>query len=75
MRAPSHPATGEIDRTSAAARSPRPAPTWRATLSAPGSLADGSWVRVSFGPFDAVGVATGRHASRVGCITDKAHRL
>ena len=40
----------------------RPGATWHATLSAPGSLADGSWVRVSFGPFDAVGDATGGHA-------------
>ncbi len=32
-----------------------PGATWRATLSGRGSLADGSWVRVAFGPLRAVG--------------------
>jgi hypothetical protein len=53
----------------------QPGATWRATLSAPGSLADGSWVRVAFGPFDAVGMPFEGKARRVDWITDKAHRL
>jgi hypothetical protein len=53
----------------------RPGATWRATLSAPGSLVDGSWVRISFGPFDAVGTAPEGMQPRVGWITDKAYRL
>lgn len=53
----------------------RPGSTWRATLSAPGSLADGSWVRVSFGPFDAVGTPPEGMQPHVGWITDKAYRL
>jgi hypothetical protein len=53
----------------------QPGATWRATLSAPGSLADGSWVRVSFGPFDAVGTPPERMQPHVGWITDKAYRL
>lgn len=65
------------------ARSIEPAPprvlepdaTWRATLSAPGSLADGSWVRVSFGPLEAVGTPPEGMQSPVVWITDKAHRL
>ena len=32
-----------------------PKQTWRATISAPGSLADGAYVRVSFGPLRAKG--------------------
>jgi hypothetical protein len=53
----------------------QPGSTWRATLSAPGSLADGSWVRVSFGPFDAVGTPPEGMQPHVGWITDKAYRL
>ncbi|MBA2383803.1 MAG: hypothetical protein H0V68_03965 [Actinobacteria bacterium] len=52
-----------------------PNATWRATLSAPGSLADGSWVRVSFGPLEAVGTPPAGMQSPVVWITDKAHRL
>lgn len=52
----------------------RPGATWRATLSAPGSLADGSWVRVVFGTF------LGRNEppeelQRVVWFTDRSHRL
>jgi hypothetical protein len=52
-----------------------PDSTWRATLSAPGSLSDGSWVRVSFGPLEAVGTPPEGMQSQVVWITDKAHRL
>src|SRR5688572_11323064 len=52
-----------------------PNATWRATLSAPGSLAAGSWVRVSFGPLAAVGAPPTGMQSPVVWITDKAHRL
>ena len=53
----------------------RPGATWRAKLSAPGSLVDGSWVRVAFGPFAAVGTPPEGMQARVDWITDKAHRL
>ena len=52
----------------------RPGATWRTTLSAPGSLADGSWVRVVFGTF--LGVeGTPKEFARVVWFTDLAHRL
>jgi hypothetical protein len=53
----------------------RPNETWRATLSAPGSLAAGSWVRVSFGPFQAQGDPPPDMEPVVVWITDSAHRL
>jgi hypothetical protein len=53
----------------------RPNETWRATLSAPGSLAAGSWVRVSFGPFVAGGALPEGMQSPVVWITDRAHRI
>jgi hypothetical protein len=52
-----------------------PNETWRATLSAPGSLADGSFVRVSFGPFRAEGDPPAGMEPVVVWITDRAHRL
>lgn len=52
-----------------------PKQTWRATLSAPGSLADGSYVRVSLGPFRAEGDPPGGIEPVVIWITDRAHRL
>jgi len=52
-----------------------PGTTWRARLSAPGSLADGSWVRVSFGPLVAVGTPPEGMQSPVVWITDMAHGL
>ena len=52
-----------------------PNQTWRATLSAPGSLADGSYVRVVFGPFRAVGEPPAEMEREVVWITDRAHRL
>jgi hypothetical protein len=52
-----------------------PNQTWRATLSAPGSLADGSYLRVSFGPFEAEGEPPEGMEPVVVWITDRAHRL
>ncbi len=53
----------------------RPNQTWRATLSAPGSLADGSFVRVSFGPLRAEGDPPEEMEPVVVWITDRSHRL
>ena len=52
----------------------QPGARWSATLSAPGSLAQGSWVRVAFGTF------LGRNDPpeefrRVVWFTDRSHRL
>ncbi len=52
-----------------------PGATWRATLSGRGSLVDGSWVRVAFGPFRTVGDPPPRIGSVVYWITDRAYRL
>jgi hypothetical protein len=52
-----------------------PNETWRGTLSAPGSLADGSWVRVSFGPLRARGDPPPEMEAVVVWITDSAHRV
>ena len=52
-----------------------PNETWRAKLSAPGSLADGSWVRVSFGPFTALGDPPPKMEPVVVWITDSAYRV
>ena len=49
--------------------------TWRATLSAPGSLADGSYVRVSFGGFQAEGEPPDGMEPFVVWITDRAYKL
>ena len=51
-----------------------PGATWRATLSAPGSLVDGSFARVSFG-LRRSGRAAARDGAEVVWITDKAYRL
>ena len=52
----------------------RPGATWRATLSAPGSLADGSWIRVVFGTF--LGEADApEEFRRIVWFTDRSHRL
>jgi hypothetical protein len=53
----------------------RPSQTWRGTLSAPGSLADGSWVRVSFGPLRAQGDPPTDMEPVVVWITDRSYRL
>jgi hypothetical protein len=52
-----------------------PKQTWRATISAPGSLADGAYVRVSFGPLVAKGDPPDGMESRVVWITDRSYRL
>jgi hypothetical protein len=52
-----------------------PNQTWQATLSAPGSLADGSWVRVSFGPLRARGEPPPEMEPTVVWITDNAYRV
>ena len=52
-----------------------PGATWHATLSAPGSLADGSYVRVAFGPLRAVGKPPQDMQPVVFWITDRSHRL
>jgi hypothetical protein len=53
----------------------RPNQTWRATLSAPGALPDGTWVRVSFGPLRAQGDPPPEMEPVVVWITDHAHRV
>jgi hypothetical protein len=52
----------------------RPGTTWQATMSASGSLADGSWVRVVFGTFLARDDAP-EGLERVVWFTDRSHRL
>jgi hypothetical protein len=52
----------------------RPGTTWRATIGASGSLADGSWVRVVFGTFLA-GDDAPDELRRVVWFTDRSHRL
>ena len=52
----------------------QPGETWRATLSAPGALVDGSWARVVFGTFLAVGDAPDEF-ERVVWFTDHAYKL
>jgi hypothetical protein len=52
-----------------------PNQTWRATISAPGALADGAYVRVSFGQFQAMGDPPAGMRSIVIWITDRSYRL
>lgn len=52
-----------------------PGATWRATLSAPGALAAGSWLRVTFGPIVAASDPPEGMERVVFWITDLAHRL
>jgi hypothetical protein len=52
-----------------------PAQTWRTTISAPGSLADGAYVRVSFGWFVAKGDPPEDMAQTVHWTTDLSYRL
>jgi len=53
----------------------RPGATWRATLAGPGSLADGSYLRVAFGPLRAVGDPPAGIQPVVVWITDRSHKL
>ena len=52
-----------------------PGATWRATLAGPGSLADGSYVRVTFGPLRAVGEPPEGMQPILVWITDRSHKL
>ena len=52
-----------------------PKDTWRSTISAPGALADGSYVRVSFGPLRAQGEPPDGMEQVVVWITDRSYRL
>jgi hypothetical protein len=52
-----------------------PRQTWRSTISAPGSLADGAYVRVSFGPLRARGKPPEGMEPTVLWITDRSYRL
>jgi hypothetical protein len=56
---------------------PRLAPgaSWRGTISAPGNLAAGRYVRVVFGPLVAVGKPPEGVPARFVWITDHAYRL
>lgn len=53
----------------------RPGQTWRGTISAPGALAGGLWVRLSFGPFVAAGDPPQGAEPQVVWFTDHAYRL
>jgi len=52
-----------------------PQQTWRTTMSAPGSLADGAYVRVSFGWLVAKGDPPENMVPRVHWTTDQSYRL
>jgi len=52
-----------------------PGASWRGTISAPGTLAAGRWVRVVFGPLEAIGDPPNGMPARFVWITDHAHRL
>jgi len=52
-----------------------PGASWRGTISAPGTLAAGRWVRVVFGPLVAVGDPPGGMQRQFVWITDHTHRL
>jgi len=52
-----------------------PGASWRGTISAPGTLASGRWVRVVFGPLVAVGDPPDDMQRDFVWITDHAHRL
>jgi hypothetical protein len=52
----------------------RPGVTWSTTLSAPGALPDGSWVRVVFGTFRGLGDAPAEF-EQVVWFTDHTHML
>ncbi len=52
-----------------------PRSSWKGEISAPGSLAAGSWVRVVFGTLIAVGRTPDGLDSRLVWITDRTYRL
>ena len=53
----------------------QPGIEWRGTISAPGKLPAGAYVRVVFGPFVAASEPPEGLQSPVVWITDHAHRL
>jgi hypothetical protein len=53
----------------------RPGKTWKGTIAAPGALAGGLWVRLSFGTFSSVGDPPKGAAPQVVWFTDHAHEL
>ena len=56
-------------------RSWSPTRRWKGTISAPGSLAAGNWVRIVFGTLVAVGNPPEELGENVVWITDRAYRL
>jgi hypothetical protein len=52
-----------------------PGTTWRGTISAPGALAGGLWVRIAFGPFSSVGEPPKGAQSPVNWFTDHTYHL
>jgi hypothetical protein len=52
-----------------------PGATWRGTISAPGALAGGLWVRIAFGPFSSVGEPPKGAQSPVTWFTDHTYQL
>jgi hypothetical protein len=52
-----------------------PGAAWEGTISAPGALAAGAWVRLVFGALTAVGKVPDGLQEQVVWITDSAHRL
>jgi hypothetical protein len=52
-----------------------PKASWSGTISAPGALVAGSWVRFVFGPFVAIGRTPDGLPSQAGWITDRTYRL
>ncbi len=52
-----------------------PRETWQGAISAPGALAGGLWVRLSFGPFASVGDPPDGAQTPVVWYTDHAYRL
>jgi hypothetical protein len=52
-----------------------PGASWRGTISAPGTLAAGRWVRVAFGPLVAVGDPPDGMPTQFTWITDHTYRL
>ena len=53
----------------------QPGETWRAKISAPGSLADSAYVRLSFGPLVAKGEPPEGMQATVVWITDESYKL
>jgi hypothetical protein len=61
--------------TPALPKSLEPGQTWRGTIAAPGALAGGLWVRISFGPFASDGTPPEGAQTPVIWYTDHAYRL